>query len=293
MRGWPKWRRLVHHSLELPTAYYKGGLRKQIHKVIMRYGMAQIDDLIIQDDLRFGLATRVIPGLAKRPHYLVPNSYISAIEPMASSLPWFDRIRSKNRWLVLYIGALERWTLPLTLLKELAEYRDAAFVLSGWCRDGSISEIRDLCASRDHVVIDLGIKPRSELNYMVANSDIGLAYYATDVDENINYIGLSSGKIHKYLSFGKPILVNRLPLLAESVEGCGLGVILELGSIKDGLNALMSRYAEHRQNVQKKYADTYAFEPAYQKFLAELCPQTDSRAACGRAALLSSRQTRV
>ena len=73
--------------------------------------------------------------------------------------------------------------------------------------------------------------PRKDYDALVDGADVGIAFYvASDesafTQQNIQTIGLSSGKLAYYLRAGLPVVVNQASSIADVVtrEACGVAV---------------------------------------------------------------------
>jgi glycosyltransferase involved in cell wall biosynthesis len=99
------------------------------------------------------------------------------------------------------------------------------------------------------------INPLSVNQYenLVCQSAIGLAWYASE-DRNINFVGLSSGKIAHYLFCGKPIIVNRIPFWSDVIIECGCGVVVDdFDEIPAAVKDILSKYHVYSAGAQKAY----------------------------------------
>lgn len=260
---------LVHHSLEIPTEILgRYGLKKIVHCFLYR-GYRHIDHLIIQDEARQNLLYGCFPDLRKAGCTFVPNSYLPDMEPVAEFVPWFDEIRQSGRRIVIYTGAIERWALSLELFMNIRDMEDVSFVFSGWSYDGFAEEAIGLCRDAKHICFDLRMKSRSELNYIVKNSDLGLLFYDS-ADKNVAVIGLSSGKLHKYLSYGKPIVVNDVPSMKSFLEGNGFGLAGPPEEIPSVINKILGDYENYTKRVNDRYFSLIDFRASYGQFIVRL-----------------------
>ena len=100
---------------------------------------------------------------------------------------------------------------------------------------------------------------------------IGLVCYCRGSDDNLNYIGLSSGKFFKHLSLGQPVIVLGRSRMSREVEKYGLGVAVDHPSdIEEAYNRIMGNYDEYRNNVISIYQRKYDYRKIIQPFLAQL-----------------------
>lgn len=265
-----KYRYLLHHSLEVPTHLDPvDSIKKYLHKALMKYCLNRVDNVIIQDASRLDLLKSIFPTTEIRRSTLVPNTYIASIEPVSAELPWFDKIREESKPLVLYAGTIERWALSTEMFEAIKRMKEVNFLFSGWSRDGFSEELVRRYEGAENIHFSLGIKSRGDLNYMVSRSDIGLAYYNL-WDDNVRYMGLSSGKINKYLSFGKPVVVNKMLNIAGLVEEKGFGRSADIETLAGSIHHILADYRAYRKNINDRFLVEYDFEGPYLKIIDEI-----------------------
>ena len=258
---------LAHHSLEIPTEVLKRrGFRRVAHRFLY-LGYREIDLLIIQDEPRRKLLFECFPKLSATECVLVPNAYLPDQEPVAGSVIWFDELRRAGQPIVAYTGAIERWALSPRLFKSIREMRRVSFVFSGWSCDGFAQEAMELCRDAPHIHFDLGLKSRSELNYIVLHSDLGLVFYDS-ADPNIAAIGLSSGKLHKFLSYGKPVVANDVPSIKDFLEENRFGLARPSGHIPEAITEIVENYRAYSEHMKGRYSSMVDFRSSYKSFIA-------------------------
>ncbi|WP_301102018.1 hypothetical protein [Propionivibrio sp.] len=260
---------LAHHSLEIPTESWRGSLLNSLAHRFLYQGYLRIDRLIIQDVVRKDLLLKYFPALNEIKCNYVPNSYLPELEPVSEKIRWFDELRAEKRWFVLYVGAIERWALSLDLFRSIKDMKNVGFLFSGWSNDGLAQDAVALCSGLNHIHFDLRIKDRAEFNYMVKNSDLGLVFYDSN-DPNVAVIGLSSGKLHKFLSYGKPVVINELPSMKVFLEDNGFGLSSHPQDIPGAIAGIFSDYENHVDHINKKYVSMINYRSAYSEFIDSL-----------------------
>lgn len=261
-----RYKTLVHHSLEIPTEILqRQGVKSFVHRFLYR-GYRKVGKLIIQDGARQALFYKCFARLKDVPCFLVPNSYIPDLEPVAESVPWFERIVESGKPIVTYTGAVERWALSADLFLSIRDMTDVNFVFSGWSYDGFAQEAMALCDGVQNIYFDLGMKSRGALNYIVKNSDLGLVFYDS-ADPNVAVIGLSSGKLHKFLSYGKPVVVNEIPSMRNFLENNRFGIATTSSDIPVAIRTILSSYEIYSNGVSERYGPLIDFRAAYERSL--------------------------
>ena len=266
--------RLVHHCLEIPTIRFSGSslFTKTLRK-ILGGGYRLIDHLIVQDHRRAELFLNTFPYLKGLPVHLVTNSFVNSIEPISTSLGWFDDLRAQSQFLILYTGAIEPLAVSEQLLNCLLKIPEATFLFSGWSRNGYADTLSARYGVSANVHFSVGAKARSVFNYMVANSDVGLVCYEP-TDQNVHEVGLSSGKMHKFLSFQKPVLTNRIPSLHEFVTLNGFGMSVAIDDFAKSIRKLSDNYPTFCENIRERYSQVCNFEREYMAFAHDMLNQS-------------------
>jgi glycosyltransferase involved in cell wall biosynthesis len=144
--------------------------------------------------------------------------------------------------------------------------RGVDFLFSGWSRDGHDKQLRALCQDCSNIHFHLGVKSRAQLNYIVAKADIGLAIYDPK-DENVRNIGLSSGKIFKYLAFGKPVILNEMQYLSDYIRERNLGVSVSTGEIDKGINTIFDNYMGYQSSISIYNLSNAGYKSCYSKLI--------------------------
>lgn len=259
-------RHLVHHCLEVPVQQLgRPGWTGMLHRHLYG-GYRAVDKVIIQDAARHALLTQHCPSLKSKDTSYVPNAYIPAIEPLAATLPWFDQLRQTSQSLVCYIGAIEKWALSDKLFRVIANKPDVTFLFSGWSSDGFADAMMAQYADYPHIHFSLGKKSLAELNYIVKHTDVGLVFYDS-TDPNINEIGLSSGKLHKYLSFAKPVITNDIESLRQFLHSNQFGLSTTPDQFSATIDTLVEQHAHYAGHIAQHYPATINFQQSYEAFL--------------------------
>ena len=80
-------------------------------------------------------------------------------------------------------------------------------------------------------------------------------------------LGLSSGKIMKYLSYGRPVVVNRFPATSLLIEEHGIGASADPGYFKEALERVSSNYASFREAARRTYDEIGDFKGPYNSLI--------------------------
>lgn len=300
----PRWRRLVHHSLEIPDfsdraafALFEDGISVLPDRLLRglaaplgranlflasspavpgrlllyRAALSRVDYLLIQDELRLGLVARYCRLDRMRGYCLAPNSYIEELEQGSEPLAWVDELKQGGARLVTYIGGIEDWAVSDSLIDALAQCEDTVFVFSGWSRFGYAEHLERhiLRQGYRNIVLSVSKKSLPQLNYLIDRSDLGIIFYGGQ-SRNVRNTGLSSGKYHKFLSRGKPVIVNELPYLAEFTKKNGFGGIFRLDpqDVARAIGKVLADYEYYQANIAASYRNLCGYERHYAQAIA-------------------------
>jgi hypothetical protein len=214
--------------------------------------------MVIQDETRKKIAQRYY--ISNKETIFIPNSYIfdSNIE--------FHADRSG----IIYSGGARKKYL-IDYLEGFYAVTSVPIVFSGSFDDWSENEIRSLHRTNPNIRIEKQILECSEYTKYLQKYAVGLICYSKSDDDNINYIGLSSGKFFKHLSLGQPVIVIGHSRISYEVKRYGLGIVVEDAlQIEYAYTKIMERYNYYQQNVIQTYQDKYDFKKVIAPFLDKL-----------------------
>lgn len=198
---------------------------------------------------------------------LLPNGYIGFTKEK-SDFAYKKFNISTDKKILLYSGALERWGFDINLPKYLAPLLEKEYVLllSGFSRDNYIQTIKeefsDLIAQNKIIISDENLDENDYTN-LVKSAYIGLAWYKeidiTDKNNpcitNIYYMGLSSGKLCKYLSCSIPVILPEFYYgYKQLVEDKKIGQVAPYNnSILEKIIEIDNHYDFYTKNVELFY----------------------------------------
>jgi len=243
-----------------------------LKRVLFARALNAIDYLIIQDHDRLKLFFKYYGNKAIHA-FTVPNAYIQELENKHSVVSGFDAIFKSRKPKILYIGSLERWVLSLELFEKIVLLKDYLWVFSGWSGDGFMYDIKRLLKSFDskHVYIKEDVLCNSDINYLMSCIDIGLCFYQAERDDNITYMGMASGKYHKFLSHNKPVLVSKgLIGLSDFTENNGFGEQAGVSDLHGKVVNVINNYDWYVKNIKERYNMLCSYEKSYNVFLNKI-----------------------
>ena len=152
-----------------------------------------------------------------------------------------------NKKIALYAGSLFEFAMLDELIDGLAYWPEQwVFVLHD--RYG----IFDNIANKIKPYIDTGrlyvsqdsISEHKDIHILLHAADIGIAFYRptyknANAGKNLEFLGLSSGKIATYLQHGLPIVTNEIGEMSDFIRTNDIGAVVpDISCVPDALNNL-------------------------------------------------------
>jgi glycosyltransferase involved in cell wall biosynthesis len=187
---------------------------------------------------------------------LVPNAPRGPARRQRSDV-WRRRFGlAADARIVLHAGSLGDWTGIEDILDSVATWPEPWVLVVHTRYDAESSAYVDRLRARatpGRVFFSLKPVSRADYDQLIDGADLGLAFYVPIGDspytrQNIQTIGLSSGKLAYYLRAGLPVIVNTAASVAALIEneGCGRAVATagEIGHALDEIAADERGYCE-------------------------------------------------
>jgi hypothetical protein len=205
---------------------------------------------------------------------LVPNAPMGPARRRPARA-WHERFGlAPDSRVVLHAGSLGDWTGIEGLVASVPTW-PAPWVLVVHTRyDGETSAyIEGLAARSDRQRVFFSLKPVERLAYdgLVDSADVGLAFYVPTGEsaftrQNVQTIGLSSGKLAYFLRAGLPVIVNRAASIGSLIDEAGCGIAVDdaarVGSALEHIAASYDEYSRAALCVFDERLDfRRAFEP--------------------------------
>jgi glycosyltransferase involved in cell wall biosynthesis len=218
-------------------------------------------------------------GLDERRLVLVPNAPLGRARRRPSG--YWQRYFGLNpkRKVLLHAGSLGAWTGIDQVVASTSTWPDDWALVVHTRYDASSSEyVRSLQARAmpERVFWSLKPVPSEAYEALVDGADAALALYLRSAEsvltgQNVETIGLSSGKLAYALRAGVPVIVNRSTSIAPLIEQEGCGVLV------DGpgdVGAVLPTLAQHGQQLGERacaFFERYLqVEPAFEDLVRRL-----------------------
>jgi glycosyltransferase involved in cell wall biosynthesis len=246
-------------SLELYIRKEMMSIKGKVFKFLESYFNRRASFSIIQDKLRADILAR--ENKVQKEHILIfPNSPLTANRKNYKPENIFTKFGLAGKKVILYGGAIfARWAMVKDLIRASQDLPDDwVFLLHSRATLNDIKSFKLEISENQKEKIKLSTEPLSieEYEQLVRACHVGIALYNAKVSENLYYIGYSSGKISQYLMCGKPVIINRLPLIDRLVEDYECGVVID--DPQEIKNAIL-KIEESYEKFSSKLLDRVSF----------------------------------
>jgi len=261
----------IYYNLEIYTPIMEQNVQTEgsFYKIrcLIMYALNKIKEIIfikqcklfvIQDSLRKRTAAKY--WLWHSNTMLIPNTYVFQNE---------NRVKNGCQG-IIYSGGLTKVQVE-SLIKGLFVLSDLPITFSGWSDDWFRAQYKKLRKTHSGVKLCNVILSPEKFTDFLKEYAVGLIWYSITKDENINNIGMSSGKFFRHLSLGQPVIVNDCPGISKVVNKYKLGVVVQDASeIKEAYERIMEKYSEYQKNIIEVYKTKFDYAKRIRPFLKQL-----------------------
>ncbi len=207
--------------------------------------------------------------------HLLPNSYIGiSRESTDYAYEKFDIPREKK--ILLFTGGIEKYVFDKNL-PSVAQNCGPGFVmlLSGFSRDNYVNIIKkkyNHLIKTGRLIINQQNLNEEEYDKLIRSCYIGLAWYKKTKIKNLYYMGLSSGKLTKYLSCKKPVIApSYLFKYKELIDGNRIGkTCADTSEICRAITQISAEYDKLIENAENFYTEKIEFKKQFNPVIQEL-----------------------
>lgn len=229
---------------------------------------------IVQDAERGNILKREFRFISKV--FYVPNSYLDFYD-RKTDFAYTKFNISRDKKIILYTGGIEEgFDLALFDISKTLPYEYVLF-FHAYSRDKYLDKVIPMYEkeiSEGRIFISQDNLSEEDYDQLVRSCHMGIVWYSKKFVhiENIYYMGLSSGKLNKYLSCGKPVIApDYLHSYRGLVEGNNIGRVYdEISGIPGLVEEIEKRYSEICRDVRNFYEDKIEFRKAFSPVIEEM-----------------------
>ena len=238
---------------------------KSFGKYYVKFGIAQ-------DDKRADLLREEFHFI--KDIVIVPNSYIGFDNSLASQDIRKRFNISADRKILLFAGGMHEGlgTKLFSVMKEL----DSAYVFFAnvYCRDEYINKIKGMFSEEIKegkiIVNDKNLNESDHLD-LVKSSYLGVVWYSKieKSNENMYFIGMSSGKLNRFLSCGVPVILpDYFPGFVDLIAKCDVGELCEdETTIPEAIHKIEKKHDLVSVNIKRYYLENLEFGKNFHEVL--------------------------
>jgi glycosyltransferase involved in cell wall biosynthesis len=269
---------LIYYSLELLLSHeLSGNGQKRLKKRELSLSR-KASFVIIQDEERARLLAQD-NRIPIKNFAMVPNSPLGA-GGRRPSYYWHQRFAlSSDQRVVLYTGTIAQWTGMEEIVSSVRFWPEN-WVLVVHSRSNAessvlVRKLREL-AVLGRAFFSLQPVTRQEYDILVDGADIGIAFYVSTRDstytgQNVQSLGLSSGKIADYLRAGLPVIVNQAGSISELLQRERCGIAVENGQeIGRAIAEIAQQYREYSERACQVFENYLDFGRGFQDVLRRI-----------------------
>lgn len=216
-------------------------------KYLVRFAVAQ-------DCERVRLLKEELPYITDT--CVVPNAYIDYDEAGSQWAHTYFGLTSETR-ILLFAGMIEEG-FDLGLFDVLSRLPDGyVTILNAYSRDGFLDKIHDHLVTgieSGKIIMHRAFFSECDYDRLVSSCRIGLVWYPMPEpeDENMFFMGLSSGKLCKYLSKGKPVITQKgFSGYHELIDKNSIGITcISAENLPDAVSVIETNYDEMQSAVR-------------------------------------------
>lgn len=259
---------------------------KKVLPLVLKIARDVVSVSLVQDEHREAVLRKEFDFVNKT--ILLPNSYIGFDDGKSEFATTRFGI-SAGKKIILYSGAVEHGFDRnfFDLSRELSD--DFVLFVNAYSRDGYLDSLRDDFADQiqsGRLVLNESLLTDSDYALLVKSSLICLAWYGRPEpgDDNMYYLGLSSGKMNRYLACGRPVIVPDYYFgYRDLMEKNGIGVACsDVTELAGAIAKIENDYGEYQSNVKRFFQDRLEFKKCFQPVLNELDSIEIGAAECAK-----------
>jgi hypothetical protein len=269
---------LIYYSLELLLSAELTSASERRLKLRERVLCDRAAFVIIQDEVR-GLLLAEDNRIPPERMVFVPNAPLGPAQRRSSDY-WQRRFNLPPQTrVVLHAGSLGDWTGVEDIVSGTGQWPDD-WVLVVHTRNHAeaspeVQRLRAVSAP-GRVFFSLNPVPRREYDALVEGADVGVAFYvytpgSVYTQQNIQSIGLSSGKLAYFLRAGVPVVVNREATAGRLVRREGCGVAVNGGAdVAEALRRIDHDYAQYSTSACRVFDEQMDFRRSFSEVLRRI-----------------------
>lgn len=270
--------KIIYNCLELyPPDRNRRGLASLARNLEV-YITKRVELIIIQDQSRARLLSNINKLQDAKYSYFPNFPLLPSTQPSDFELSEFRRRLGipEGKRLILFAGGIYpgiKLSNAVMQLRSLSE--DWCMIIQSHdgvsCLEGA--EVQELLAAR-RLFLFLDPLDQSDFWLLLNLIDIGFAWYPPTGNDNMTFVGLSSGKVASYWAAGKPVIINRLPFYEDVLPKYMAGIVVdehdEIPSAVKDIDGKMNAYSQGARSCYEAFFSSERVETEIRKEVGSL-----------------------
>jgi glycosyltransferase involved in cell wall biosynthesis len=139
----------------------------------------------------------------------------------------------RNKKIALFAGSILKWSMIEDVIVQSDHWGENWVLVVHDRYNRRLKRVSELIKSRPHVFqTDFSFSSPEELKGLISSADVGIGFYQSNFTsayegKNLVFVGLSSGKLNTYLSYGVPVITNEIGQISDYVRDYQAGQVVK------------------------------------------------------------------
>ena len=168
------------------------------------------DVVVIPEEYRFTPLCKQIPNLDKKPHFTLPNVPLIDASKNLPQINWHEYFQiDKSKKIFLMAGGLQDFNKIDELVASTVLWPENTVLIVKGKNDvnGFIERFKSIINNGQIIFSSESFTP-DELHSLISYSTASFCLYEP-INENLEFVGKSSGKLMRSILLGKPVIVSK------------------------------------------------------------------------------------
>jgi hypothetical protein len=146
----------------------------------------------------------------------------------------YDRLNiPRNKKIALFAGSILQWSMIEDVIVQSDHWGENWVLVVHDRYNRRLKRVSELIKTRPHVFqTDFSFSSPEELKGLISSADVGIGLYQSNFTsayegKNLVFVGLSSGKLNTYLSYGVPVITNEIGQMSDYVRDYQAGQVVK------------------------------------------------------------------
>ncbi len=224
------------------------------------------DVILIPDESRFEPLCKQIPNIAKKPYFTLPNVPLIDACKKIPDINWHEYFKiEKSKKIFLMAGGLQDFNKIEELVASTVLWpENTVLIVKGKNEFHGFSERFKSFINNEQIIFSSVSFTPEELHSLISYSNASFCLYEP-INENLEFVGKSSGKLMRSILLGKPVIVSKSEAF-NFVTDYNFGIqVSNSEEIAEAVKNILMNNKEFSDSCSKNY-NQVSFEVYWEKF---------------------------